>query len=698
MIDDDHLRNLFRQESDEYLQRLDDGLLQLEAAPAGDALVEVLFRDAHSLKGAAHMLGLESVELLAHSLEDMLNSARNDPAVRCQEYVREMLRQLSDIREAVSEALTSSSTAPPAVTERKHFEEGAELAARTPVVLDAVRVDAARLDGLLNAVGELNVARQRVSRRLEEVESITELYEELRRELLGHLVQDRTGVSGVVERLHSLKTLLGHVRDGLDEDSGRLDRVGCELSEGVRTMRLLPLANIFRHFPRMVRELAMSLGKEVVLTIEGEDVEADKRILEDLRDPLMHLLRNAVDHGIESEDCRIRAGKPACGHIRVVARRALGMLEIGISDDGCGLDETALRDAVIERGVETAAGLAAMSAEQVRRLIFRSGVTTARRVTKVSGRGIGLDVVHSAIERMKGNIDLVSQPGRGLTVTLHLPVSLVTVRLLIVEIGSSPFGFPVEYVLGSRRIRPQDVIQLDGGEAILFGEQPVPLASLGDLLELPAGGRAAAPDVRQVVVLSTLQGCFALEVDSLLDEQEVVLKPAGALLEKVHNVAGATILESGAVCFVLSPAELILSIRRRAVSAALNGDECAPSRRRRVLLAEDSITTRTQESRILTAAGFDVTTAVDGLDALRKLAREAFDVLVTDVNMPHLDGLGLARRVRGDARYAELPIILVTSLASDEDRMRGLEAGANAYITKPGFDQRELIECLDRLI
>lgn len=699
MIEDEQLRELFRQESTEYLQRLDDGLMQLEYCPGDEAMVEALFRHAHSLKGAAHMLGMESVELLAHSLEDMLNNARRDPDSRGAVYVQEMLRQLADIRAAVADVLAAPGE-PAGPTQQEELSAG-RLVATPPrdSRLDVVRVESVRLDALLGGVGELSVARTRLARRLGEVEAIVEFVEHLRRELACGVDVEREAT--LPDRLLSLETMLGRLRGTLDEDCSRLELVGNELNEGVRSIRLLPLANIFRQFPRTVRELARSCDKQVELVIEGEDVGADKSILEEIRDPLMHLLRNAVDHGIEPATARRDAGKPPVGSIRLSARRTASTLEIVVRDDGRGLDEAAIREAALDRGLESESAVATMSSGQLRALIFRSGLTTAPRLTDVSGRGIGLDVVRAAVERMKGGLALESEPGKGIAVTMRLPVTLVSTRILIVELNGCPYGLPVEHVLGTYRVNAEDVFHLDGHAAILFEEQPIPIAPLGDLLDRPAappGGRGDGA-VMQVVILMTVAGTFGVVVDALLDEQEVVLKPLGDLLEAVRNVAGATILDSGAVCMVLSPPELISSLRRHIAGNVEDGvGATAVARRKRVLLAEDSITTRTQECRILTAAGFDVVTAVDGLDALRRLAREEFDAVVTDVNMPNLDGLGLARRIRSEPRHAELPIVLVTSLASDEDRLRGLEAGANAYITKPAFDQRELIECLERLI
>ena len=726
MIVDERLRDLFRLESDDYLQQLDDGLLQLERRPDDDGAVEALFRAAHSLKGAAHMLGFDALEILAHRLEEMLNAARRDAAARSAEHVVGMLQQLDGIRSAVAHALMADEPSGGAagaansggrpLTVADGPAGSASLArepsppspdgsspeaAPRPFSLDAVRVESNRLDVLLNNAGELTVTRTRVLRRLNELDALIDYCEELRREAATRLGDDAASGIAQLERLAPLETMLSRLRAELGEDSARLDSVTGELTRGIREMRLLPLANIFRLFPRMVQDLARSREKSVELTIEGEDASADKRILEGLKDPLMHLLRNAVDHGIESAQERRRAGKPPAGRIRVRASRTDSAVEIEVSDDGRGLDEQAIAQAALGCGIENAATLAAMPPAQVRSLIFRSGLTTMQRVTDVSGRGIGLDVVRTNVERLKGSLAFDSVPGRGLDVRLRVPVTLVTARVLIVEVDGRPYALPIEHVLGSRMLASAAVLQIEGREAMVFDGNPLLLGRLDRLLELPGRpGDEAATDAaaeKPAVVVATGAGKFALMVDALLDEQEVLLKPQSALLERVRNVAGATILDSGAVCVVLNPEDLFVSVARRPGALHAPGVPPAVHVRKRVLLAEDSITTRTRESRILVEAGYDVVTAVDGLDAVQKLALNRFDAVVTDVNMPNLDGLELARRIRSDARHADLPVILVTSLASKEDRLRGLDAGANAYITKAAFDQRELIDCLERL-
>ncbi|HUX26452.1 MAG TPA: hybrid sensor histidine kinase/response regulator [Burkholderiales bacterium] len=729
MIEDAKLRELFKAESDEHLQRLDDAFLRLEKTPADQALLEEAFREAHSLKGAARMLGLSAIQAPAHRLEDELNAARRGTQALDLETIDRLSGELVEIRRLVADALADGggdmreaapvkptisqfSAASPATSslppgdalpapETEAATPGAPPSA--PFRIGSVRVDTRKLDALMTHAGELVVTRTRVARRVADIDALIDLVEDWARSDSAERSGSRaTPVGAAPERRGRIGALLARLRAGLSEDSARLDYIAGELESGIRLVRLLPLSNVFRLFPRLVHDLGQEQGKEVELVIEGEDTNADKRILEEIKDPLMHMLRNAVDHGIEAPQEREGAGKARTGIVRIKANHTPSSVTIEVSDDGRGLDEAAIKRAAIKRGVVTDEALAAMDTAQVQALIFAPGMSTADFVTDVSGRGVGMGVVRANAERLKGSIRLQSIPGKGTSFTMVLPVTLATVRVLIVEVNGHPYGLPAECVQVLKMVSPSEVFAVEGRDAVLHQGQPVSVARLADLLELPQatqrgmGRDAAAP--APCAVLSVGSEAFGVFVDALLDEQEVVLKPQSALLARVRNVAGATILDSGEICMVLNTQDLLASMRKGAAPAAPSEIDETAERKKAILLAEDSITTRTQEARILENAGYEVVTAVDGLEAWNKLATRAFHAVVTDVMMPNLDGLGLAEKIRRETRYAGLPIILVTSLASDADKKRGLEAGANAYITKPAFDQKILLDCLKRLI
>jgi two-component system chemotaxis sensor kinase CheA len=584
-----------------------------------------------------------------------------------------------------------------------------------------MRVEPQKLDTLMKQASELTVAKIRIARRSTQIEELVTLYEEWNREVFaahraGRIDQHEDGTHAGTqrmvallqrdrERIERLGTLVNDLRNAAYEDSARLDSVVATLEEGIRNIRLLPLTTIFQLFPRMVRDLARQQAKEVQLIIEGGETTADKRILEEMKDPLMHMIRNAIDHGLEAPDERQRCGKPRLGTIRLRARLTPSSLVIEVADDGRGLDLERIKLTALKRRLRREEELAAMTSGQIQALIFAPGFSTSPLVTDVSGRGVGLDVVGANVERLKGSIEVESSLGHGCTLRICLPRALAATRVLIVMADRRSYALPVEYVHTTRLVSPQEVFPIEGMETIVVDGRPVSLAHLSALLGISsqeAGakeGKPAEPDKpRPCIVLTVGEDQIGLFVDALLDEQEIVVKPHSAILKRVRNVSGATILGTGEVCMVLNPLDLVQSVRQRPARMLREASHPKPQQKHTILLVEDSITTRTQEKRILESAGYEVVAAVNGVDALQKLSSQAFDAVISDVEMPSMDGLTLTERIRREPKYNELPIILVTSLASEEDKRRGIEVGANAYIAKPSFDQGLLLDTLRRFI
>lgn len=722
MIQDPMLRELFRTESDEHLQRLDEVLLQLEKTPQEPALLEEAFREAHSMKGATRMLGLSALQVLTHKLEDELNVARRGASQLDPGRIGTLLQQVAEIRLQVQQTVgegapavsrqtpapapattpvgvpvSTPATAPAAAAVSAPVAPArAPEAVVPPLQVDTVRVDTRKLDELLTHSGELVVMRTRVKRRLTDIDA-----------LLDDIIRAaQTSSADQAANLAQFEKSLRRIRRAHADDSDRLERLSSALDGAVRQVRLLPLAQVFRPFARMVHDLAREQGKEIALHTEGEETTVDKRMLEGLKDPLMHMLRNAIAHGIEPPAQRVAAGKPGCGCIRLQASQQAGKVVITLSDDGRGLDLAAIRATALRRGLASPQELAAMDHDQLHRLILAPGFSTNDFVTDIAGRGVGMDVVRANLEQLKGWLAIESVAAGGTTFTLTLPATLATLQLLLVEVRGLCFGLPIDVVVASQTLAPSGIFSVQGRPTVLHRGTPVPVLQLAEVLELqgsPQTAPAAATDGSLICVFLQLgQQTFGVFVDALLDQQEVVLKPSSPLVQGLPHFQGATILNSGVMCTVLKPADLLAAVPRASLPGAVGVVGAGPGsqtrRRKLILLAEDSITTRAQEVRILEGAGYDVVAATDGQDAYAKLGTRPFDALVSDINMPRMDGLELASKVRAVAQYADLPIILVTSLASDEDKRRGLEIGANAYITKPEFDQSILLDCLERLV
>ncbi|GDZ93870.1 two-component hybrid sensor and regulator [Planktothrix agardhii CCAP 1459/11A] len=619
--------------------------------------------------------------------------------------------------------------------------------------IETIRVPTRNLDGLMTQTGELTVTKIRIAHRLNEIEDLVSLWEEWSRDAFvnrfvvhdlennlnryssekGTIGQLQNYYHRSTERLEQLGSLINQLRNTFSEDIARLDIISDELEDGIRTLRLLPLSTIFNLFPRMVRDLARQQRKEIELVISGGETRADKRILEEMKDPLMHILRNAIDHGIETPEERRKSGKPAIAKIELRGYQTATHVVLEVCDDGRGLDIEKIKQTALKRGICQPEELLGMTPQQIHSLIFAPGFTTRTVVTEVSGRGVGMDVVRTNVERLKGIIQVESSPRKGSVFRIQLGTTLATAHVLIVSVQGISYAIPVEFVQMTKLVQVNEIFAIEGRETIVFEDQPISVAQLADLLEIRWTSSQFEPEstisqesksrfslspsliqknpssptmdvASPCIILKVGEEKLGLFVDALVDEQDVVLKPQSQLLKRVRNVAGATILGTGEVCIILSPQDLIKSIRKQA------GVISSPSARSAlkvqdnssvkpvILLVEDSITTRTQEKRILEAAGYEVVTAVDGLDGFNKLGTRSFDAVVSDIQMPNLDGLSLVTKIRQNRDYSELPIILVTSLASDEDKRKGAEVGANAYITKASFNQEVLIETLKRLV
>ncbi len=588
--------------------------------------------------------------------------------------------------------------------------------------IDTIRVETKNLDALMTQAGELTVTKIRLAHQLTDIEELVNLWEEWSREnsinrfnfdsqtkfktinnnSIKHLhnFQNRSS-----EKLDKLGDLVNRLKTSASEDVSRLETISGELEEGIRTLRLLPLSTIFNLFPRLVRDLARQQGKQVELVIEGGETKADKRILEEMKDPLMHMIRNCINHGIETPEERQSLGKTPTATLQLTGYQSGSNIIIEIGDDGRGLDIEKIQQTAIKRGICSQDEITSMTPRQIQSLIFAPGFSTRTIVTDISGRGVGLDVVRTNVERLKGTIQVSSNPNQGCTFKLQLGTTLTTAHVLILDVGGISYALPVEFVQTTLLVAQDDIFSIEGRETIIFEAQPVSVVTLAELLELNylATGTNNAK-ILPCIILQVGEERLGLLVDALLDEQDVILKPQSKLLKRVRNIMGATILGTGEVCMVLNPLDLRKSLRRNGGRSSFSIPETSnisvaeAKRKPVVLLAEDSIAIRTQEKRILESAGYEVITAVDGLDGFNKLKTRNFDVVVSDIQMPNMDGLTLAAKIRQNKQYNELPIILVTSLASEEDKRRGAEAGANAYITKGNFNQEVLLETLKRLV
>jgi two-component system chemotaxis sensor kinase CheA len=485
------------------------------------------------------------------------------------------------------------------------------------------------------------------------------------------------------------KRRLGHaLGDELEQSQEVVDELGTgarlldELKEAAIGMRTLPLSSILGSLPRAVRDLALQEGKDVELVLVGADTELDRVILEGLSEPLVHLMRNAVGHGIESPEERERAQKPARGRVELHAEQHGSLVEIVVSDDGRGVSAEVVEEARREGSLVD--------------VLSRAGYSTAGEVTDLAGRGVGLDAVKAHVQSYGGSLDVRSVPGRGTEVVLLLPLALALLDVLLFERGNNVFGVSLAAV--EEAITVADTFTLEGRRAIELRGHSVPLYDIAALVGATA---PTLPERSPAIVVSAGGRRVAAACDGLLGEEEVVVKPLGPLLANVAGYVGATILGDGRIALLLDPATLTRGVTRGAQPSALKpaSASSAAIAAPKILVVEDSFTVRELQKSILQAAGYRVASARDGRDALDVLERDdEIELVLTDLEMPELDGLGLTRAIRADAARAALPVVIVTSLASDDDRRRGIDAGADAYMSKKSFDQHALLETVQRLV
>ncbi len=520
----------------------------------------------------------------------------------------------------------------------------------------------------------------------------------------GRLAKDISQLLNYVDanqdRLHVMQALANDLARQYVRDTTQMGLVIDELEQEIKRVRMLPLFTITGPFARMVRDLAKEAGKEVVLQIVGGETELDKRVLEQIKDPLIHLLRNAVDHGIELPGRREAMGKPRAGTITLSAEQMGNNIIVSVSDDGAGLDLDSIRHALARRGLPD---VQSMDETDLVEAIYQSGISTSPIITDISGRGVGLDVVRRNVEALHGQIDQEWRAGEGTTFRLSLPLTLTSSRGLLVRVSNQLFAIQFNAIVRIDDIALEEITPLEGHDTVLFNGRPLTLVRLSDVLGLPPSGTPQSGRI-PYIILAAAERRMAFAVDELVDEQEVVIKGLGRQLSRVGGVLGATVMGSGDVILILNVADLIklaLRAKRRSLfDVVAETAQAAETRaRRRILVVDDSITTRTLEKNILEAEGYTVLLATDGEEALSAMAANGIpDLIVSDIIMPRMDGFELTKIIKEDEKTAQVPIILVTSLDSPQDKARGIEAGADAYIVKSSFDQNNLLETIEQLI
>ncbi|MFQ3631800.1 response regulator [Roseiflexus sp.] len=732
----------FRDETAENIRIVTEGLVALEGngleGEARRERIDAIFRAMHTIKGSARMLGFEAIGKIAHTCEHILAAVRDGRRTLDRFLTDELLKGSDAILELLAatiegqpssidvETLTSRlgrgvpqpdpATDTPTLTPVEPQPPSVDEGASQPVpkggrerTRQTVRVRVDRLDRLLNLAGELSIGRQIEEMHLQAMEELKGLLERQQRSLLTLESELRRVRLTPTQRETFDREMNGALNAGERADSIirlQLERIGQhtmhkaqlidDLEQEVMAIRLTPVATLYANLPRAVRELARDLGKEASLRLTGETTELDRKVIEALADPMVHLIRNALDHGIEPAEERERLGKPRQGMIDIAAQAHGGRVLISVHDDGRGMDPQHLREAAVRKGLISVDAAAALSDQEALELIFMPGFTTAKIITDVSGRGVGMDVVRTNLAEIGGEVQIESQPGAGTTIMLSLPLTLVTTRVLLVETGGQLFGFPASGCQGTVWVRRNQIRTVEGRAVFQHNQILTPLLRLDELLGIANGHPFASAARVPALLIGGARRPMALLIDRMVDEREAVIKPLGPLLEKQRRYSGALQLGDGRLALLLNP--MFLTQLGRGTALVAHTPEQNQRRRARLLVVDDSFATRELIRSILSTAGYEVATAVDGLDALDRLRAEPYDLVVSDVEMPRVDGFTLTSRIRSELGKTDLPVIIVTSLASETHRRRGLEVGAQAYIVKSQFNQNNLLETIRQLI
>lgn len=684
----------FIDEAQDLLSRLGTSLERLSEQQDNAELVQEMFRTVHTLKGSSRMLNLSPIADTAHALEELLVALR-DGQVDMNPAVEDLFFQSLDWLAGTVELLAverklDAVVVPTELRQRLLIMAGQEQSEAPSAIQPMHDVDA-QLVSLHNTV----------RLKLDTLDSLAKLISEMESNYTGlrELVRDARqikkswdSISDRQRRGLEFERLFHRLKEIEQSQQGLV----YSLHEQALELRMLPIKHVFEPVARHVREMGRSLGKKVSAHIKGEGIELDRFIIEQLSEPLVHLLRNAVDHGIEDAARRLAAGKPEIGQITLSASRDAGRVVIELSDDGAGLNLEAIREKLLSKAELMPSEVEEMTEHELTQQIFAPGFTTSRMITDVSGRGVGLDVVRRDIEgRLQGSLEVVSEQGMGTVFRMRLPVSLSVLRVLLVNSSGKVFGFVAQHVVELTRIDKQQILEVAGRNVFVWRNEFVPIFALDVLTGVPLQSNRSERADELVVIVAANNQKIALIIDDMEDELDLVIRSLPAHLSHNRLVSGVVKYGYQQLVSLLHVPQLLLLTKEQYKAPTDIGARLAP---RHVLVVDDSFNTREIEKDVLEAWGYQVTLAEDGLDGLHKARYGNFDAVITDVEMPYMDGFTLTSHLREDERYKNRPIIIITSREKESDRRRGIEVGADAYIVKGSFDQNNLVDTLKALL
>lgn len=746
----------FAGEAKDHIAILNDGFLKLENNPDNMELLNLAFRSAHTIKGSSRVLSLNDISNLAHKLEDTLDALRNKkipPTKQLFNLLFKSVDMLGSIIDKVQAGETSSidtsklceelalasseaepgsdktpvastatnesilaqtpSPATPDLAQTKEAPlhhpddqskpEPAERIVGSQTKSDeSVRLSISKIDETIKLMGEIISNNSRIKLNLADLETLkavaskfVELSQSIENSDNHH---GDTLIKGVVDLSHELGVSVKRLEDNTKDTLNMQTLLSEELREKVLKMRMFPLATVIDSFPRMVRDMCSATGKDVAFIVDGAETELDKKVIEKIGDPLLHIVRNCFDHGIEHPEERIKKGKPEKGLIRLSAYYEGGNVLIEISDDGGGIPIEKIKERAALKKLYDREALDTMPANEIINLIFRPGFSTSAIITDLSGRGVGMDVVkENIVEQLKGSIEIKTTEGKGSAFSIRIPVTLAIVRVLFVMISGFKVAIAVNSIYEVLKVSKKEIIEVVNKRAIRLREQIIPVFNIESALQLAEKKQVQKPDV-YIVMLSLGNEKLGLIVDSLINEEDIVMVPLPKHMEKIDLVAGVTLVGKDEIVVLLHIPKVFALSKRIYDEKSHEKSSEKDKKEQYILVVDDSLSTREIEKSILESYGYKVDLASDGMEGLEKAHEFHYDLVITDVEMPRMDGFTLTENLRKKIDYKHTPVIIVTSLDKESDKRRGIQVGANAYIVKGSFDQSNLLSTVQSLI
>lgn len=726
------LLKTFKREAEEQIKSIIEGLIEIEKMGFSSNythIIDRIFRNAHSLKGSSRTVNMLAIEEICQEMEGLfhkikkgdlsfnsnmietllescsiLESVINNPEMQIpSKKIAESIKKLIDDKTYTNKPLEESNLPNTEKTQNTKLSQDSKLQKSSEAIL---KIDSNKFEALLNETEEIISLKGYLNNNLMTLNDLDDRIVRLLRYSTKLLSQTNkpdsllNTLQSLNEDFKGLSVQFKQHKKFFKEGKFFLERKVDDILFELREIVMMPIASLLESFPIMIRDIAKSQNKEVEFIIEGKELHLDRRILDELRDPLTHIFRNAIDHGIETSQERLSVNKNPKAMIKFIANiEQGGEVVLKIMDDGKGIDIDALKERLLSKNLLTNNEISSLNQEEIISFIFKPEISTAKIVTNISGRGLGMTIVREKIESLGGTINVITERGKGSVFIIRLPVNISTIKIITFKaFNGDIYGIPTRNVAYSSRVKLSELKTVEGIDTVNIKGSLVSMIKIDDVLDITVGKNEKYDYINYIVINSDNKS-LAFSIKELLTEEEVFLKPFQGQIRRIKNFIGAATISSGKTILILNSTDIVKSALKRGFVPTFRPEDVSVSvKKKSILIAEDSITARTLFKGILEGAGYDVKTAVDGLEALNLLKTRDYDLLLSDIQMPGLNGFELTEKIRNDRKLFRLPVVLITGLESQQDKERGIEVGANAYIVKSSFDQSNLLEVIRRLI